>query len=497
MIRRFALGALLVVCTAAGASAQAKIEVRDGGPGIGADILARALAGRHTVIGPSEVTYVIPRDSIFDATIIVLKHDVVVSGTVRGDVIAVGGDVYMNPGGRIDGRAIAIGGGVYESTLATIGAGFSAYPDFTYDVETIPGGYALKYRVTADHPVPTVALPGIYGIRLPVYDRTNGLSLAVSPLVVVPEVRTRIEPRLTYRSQLGVLDPSVVIAQPIGRLTTLQGSVGRSTFSNETWIRSDLVNSLGVLWSGKDTRNYFRATRAEATLSRRWETGTSTLEPYLGGRWERAESVRPDLTSLGGPWSFRDRHEVDDMLRPNPQFERGTIASGLLGAHVTWADNGLVASVRLNGEVGTARQTSESFQQATLEGGISFPTFGLQSLRVNAHIVATHGQTPLQRYAYLGGPGTIPNLELLERGGDELLFFDASYDIPLTHISLPLGLSPILTLREVLAGADVASMPGIAQISGVRLAVSLLYVELLVDPANRRAFPGVGISIPP
>jgi hypothetical protein len=495
---------LLVVGKALCANAQGKIELRDAGPGIGADILNHALAGRHIVIGPSQVTYVVPRDSILDQTIIVLKHDVVVSGTVRGDVIVVGGDVYMNPGGRIDGRAVAIDGGVYESTLATIGAGVSTYNDFSYDVEAIPGGWALKYHAAADRPIPTFTLPGIYGLRLPTYDRTDGLSLAVAPLVVVPGVGTRIEPRITYRSQLGVVDPSVVIAQPISRVTTLHGEVGRGTFSNDTWIRSNLVNSLAVFWSGKDSRNYYRATRAEASVSRRWEAGSSTIEPFLGGRWERARSVRPDSFALGGPWSFRDRRDKDDMLRPNPQLNPSTIASGIGGAHVTWADNGLVASLRLTGEVGSAHPdcdacgspTSGTFEQATLEGGISFPTFGLQTLRINAHVVASDGNTPVQRYAYLGGPGTIPSLEMLERGGDQLFFFDGSYDIPLTRITLPLGLSPVLTLREVLAGADVSGFPAIAQITGARLAVSVLYAELLVDPAHRRAFPSVGISIP-
>lgn len=496
MIRQLALCGLLLVGRALGANAQAKIEVRDAGPGIGGEILSRALAGEHVVIGPAAVTYVIPRESTRTGTVIVLGHDVVVAGTVRGDVLVIGGDLYMDPGGRIDGRAIAIGGGVYESRLATIGAGAAVYGDFTYDIVAIPGGYALTYRTFAERPQPTVTLPGIYGLRLPTYDRTNGLSLAVAPLLVVPSAGTRVEPRLTYRSQLGALDPSIVIAQPINRLTTLHGAFGRGTFSNDAWIRSDLVNSLNVLWSGKDTRNYFRATRAEATVARKWEAGSATLEPFLGGRWERARSVGPDSFALGGPWSFRDRRDPEDMLRPNPQFTTGTISSALVGAHITWADHGLVASLRLDGEAGTNRPTNASFQQATLAGGISFPTFGLQSLRVNIHLVGTHGETPLQRYVYLGGPATIPSLAMLERGGDQLLFFDANYDIPLNRITLPLGLSPLLSLREVLGGANVGSMPKIAQLTGVRVAVSLLYVEILIDPARHHVDPGIGISLP-
>src|SRR5438093_1508567 len=94
--------------------------------------------------------------------------------------------------------------------------------------------------------------------------------------------RVLIEPRLTYRSQLGAVDPSLTASDQLNSRTAIRASVGRATFSNDSWIWPDVLNSLGTLLVGHDTRNHFRATRAEAAVSRQWESAISTLAPYVG-----------------------------------------------------------------------------------------------------------------------------------------------------------------------------------------------------------------------
>ena len=110
---------------------------------------------------------------------IVLAHEVVVDGTVRGDVIVVGGDLHIHPAGRITGRAIAMGGGVYESTMARVGAGTEAFRDFTYDVVAGRGRIRAAYRSFVDSAGVAITLPGLFGVRMPQYDRSDGLTLTV------------------------------------------------------------------------------------------------------------------------------------------------------------------------------------------------------------------------------------------------------------------------------------------------------------------------------
>jgi hypothetical protein len=267
VIRRLALGALLVVSSALGATAQDTIHLRDPGPGSGPQVLAQALATPYVVIPPATTRALLGRDTPYARTVIVLGRDVVVEGAIRGDVIVVGGDLYMHPGADITGQAIAIGGGVYESSAAHIGGGVRAYREFTYQVTRVSGGWELTYQQieTAGQPQ---TVQGIYGVQVPTYDRSNGLSLAIAPSLALPRTGVRVEPRVTYRSQLGRLDPSVVVVDSLDRRTALRASVGRSTFSNDAWIWTDFVNSLEVLWRGDDSRNYFRATRGAVTRSR-------------------------------------------------------------------------------------------------------------------------------------------------------------------------------------------------------------------------------------
>jgi hypothetical protein len=168
-----------------------------------------------------------------------------------------------------------------------------------------------------------------------------------------------------------------------------------------------------------------------------------------------------------------------------------------------------------NPQVGDSR----SFGQLTVDGSITFPTFGTQSLRFDGHFVATAsgevandhvvvvgpGQailltgavtsTPRQRWAYVGGLGSIPTITMLSRGGDELIYLDGRYDIPIDRIQLPLIGPPVLTLRTVLAGADTARWPSLAQAIGVRASASVVYAEYLIDPSNRHGFFGVGLSL--
>lgn len=500
---RLARVVLLVVSGAVGAAAQDTIHLRDPGPGGAPAPLLQALASSYIVIPPAGTRALLARDSTYARTVIVLGRDAVVEGAVRGDVIVIGGDLYMHPGGDISGRAVAIGGGVYESTAGRVGGGVQANREFTYEIARIAGGWSLTYE-ELEAPPEEPLIQGTYGLRLPTYDRSDGLSLAIAPSFTPPRTRIRIEPRITYRSQLGRLDPSLVIADSLDRRTALQLSVGRSTLTNDAWIWTDLVNSLAAIWRGDDSRNYFRATRADLTLGRRWKSRTTTLTPYIGGRLERARSVRPALDAASEPWSFIGRHDIDDMLRPNPPIDPGTTGSMLAGFELQWTQSDIIARLRVDEELGAFNEDCEScdlqqgrnFAQTTVDGGIAFPTFGTQRLRFDAHAVVTsHGATPLQRWAYVGGSGSIPTLDMLSRGGDQLAYLDARYEIPIDRVALPLAGPPVVTLREILGGAALGRFPSLAQATGVRLSGGFLYVEWLIDPVARHAHVSYGISI--
>jgi hypothetical protein len=493
LIRRAALIVLLGLVGRSVASAQ-RVVLRDAGPGDGPRILRSALALPYTLIQPGADIALLPRDSNYRTTVIVLDRDAAVSGRVHGDVIVVNGDLFIRPGAAVDGRAIAYGGGVYNSTLAVAGTRL-AFRDFTYDVTPVGDAYVLDFRSLRENASPPLTWPGFFGVQIPRYDRSNGLSIGIGPLISIDTGRLDLQPRITYRSQLGEIDPRLVARLRLDRHLLIDLFAGRETFSNEAWIWSDFVNSLSVLGIGKDTRNYYRADRADVSLHRVWETTSLTVEPSLGFRYERAWSVRPDSGALGGPWSMFGRRSVEGILRPNPQMVPGHLASIGGGVRLGWETQGIRAAVSGDEEISVHSPTSRQFAQTTVDGTIGFPTFGMQRYRFDAHVVLTGGRAPPQRWAYLGGAGTIPLLDLLEQGGDQLLFFDSRYDIPINGIRFPLAGEPVVTLRHILGGAAVGHLPRLEQRVGLRVSLSVVRVELIADPATTRAHLGFGISV--
>jgi hypothetical protein len=503
VIRRVLLLALL---WGGAARAQVPVTVRfdDPGRGTGPSLLQNALTSPYRVIPPGTTSVLLRRDSSYQHSVVILGRTAAVDGTVKGDVIVVGGDLFLHPGADISGRAIAIGGGVYESTLGHVAGETRAFRNFTYDIRPIPGGFALRYRSWVDVSVPILSWPGLFGIRLIGYDRTDGVSFPFAPLITLPHVS--FEPRATYRSQLGVVDPSLA-AQVLAadQTTTIRVNVGRGTFTNEKWIWHDLVNSAATLIGGDDARNYYRATRAQTTVGRRWDTGSSAVEPYLGVRWESDRSVRPDSFATGGPWSFFGRHDVHDMLRPNPRIDEGDITSLVTGASLEWTGDDMAARLRLDAELGQLSPVSSAgdtvasgFAQTTWDGTVSFRTFRTQQLRIDAHALITlSSSAPRQRWAYVGGAGSLPTIDMLSRGGDQLLAISASYAIPIEGVQVPLVGPPTVSLREILAGADVGRFPSLAQGTGVRVSLGAAFVEYLVDPVRHHGALGAGISLVP
>ena len=509
---RLRVCAVCAVCAVFGAASgrAQSVQLRNAAPGAGPAILSSALAGPHTLIEPGAAPLVLRADSTWPNTVISLGRTVIVEGTVRGDIIVVNADLYVHPGGNIDGRAIALGGGLYVSVLAHSRAAM-AYRDVTYDIAPIAGGFVLTYRSPSEPSADTAAFssPGFSGFQIPFYDRTDGLSVPLAIVLTVPHALIQILPGVTYRSQLGRLDPFVVASVHGAGQTTARIEVRRGTFTNDAWIWSNLVNSLEYLLVGEDARNYYRATRAQATLSRNWSSAGWTLEPFVAARAERARSVRPDSSAESGPWAFLNRHDRDDVLRANPPVEPATLYSMLAGADWTGASQGVMARARIDEEVGAiatiaGRQPTVNgagpgagahFAQTTLDAGIAFPTFGAQRLHVEGHAVLTLGSVPRDRWAYLGGPGTIPTLGLLEQGGDRLVYVDACYDVPIGRITLPFVGSPVATLREALGGAGTSGFPVVAQATGVRVSASVVYFEVMVDPVSHVVYKGLGISL--
>jgi hypothetical protein len=501
-VREWVARALLAaVCWAPDLAAQTRAIVTDRGPGASGRILAEALAGPHRLIEPDSSRFVVRRADQERTSLVVLGRTAVVDGIVEGDVIVVGGDLFVHPGARITGRAIAIGGGVYASALAIVFQGSTSFRDDSFSIERTPAGYALAYRSLITDTQSPVVLPGFYGLRLPTYDRVNGASIAAGAAILFAKGRGELQAVATYRSDLGKVDPAIAGSFQLSRAVRLQFLAERGTFSNDAWIWSNFVNSLSSLALGTDTRNYYRADRADGSIHRLWQWTASQVEPTLGVRAERVWGVGPVPGELRGPWSILGRRDtLSGMWRPNPFLPDGEIFSLLAGGTVRWTAGGvhvrassiLERSLAVSGPGGAA---ADGFSQLTSDGGVTFLTFGEQEYAVDVHWVISPGEaTPPQRFVYFGGAGTMPFLELLEQGGDELLLVDQRYSVPLSNIRLRFLGIPTVQLRHRLGSAGLGDLPAFEQVLSLGVQLTIIRVELQRHVATGRTRVGAGLT---
>jgi hypothetical protein len=348
-----------------------------------------------------------------------------------------------------------------------------------------------------------LTLPMGIGLRIPTYDRVNGLTVPWGPQLILAGERIQFDALVRYRSNLGKWDPSLEGFLRPGNDNEISLFVGRGTFSNDSWIRSDLVNSLAVLGVGSDSRNYFRGDRASARFTRTLTTSALTVTPFLGGVFENDWSTG-SIAPPKSPWSFFGRKGNLRMRRPNPRVQTGHIGSITGGSGIHYVRGGVDANLDANVERALSatlvpdcsglafdaacRFVAAQFLQVTLDSKVQFPTFGTQTFSFKGHAVWTGNLlAPPQRFAYLGGSGTLATVNLLALGGDHLLYLEGNYMVPIDKIQLPYLGPPFVALRYAAGNAGEGTLPALIQNLGVGVGAAFIRADYSIDPARNRS----------
>jgi len=471
-----------------------QVVVRDPGPSPVSEIIGHVLATPHTVRAGSD-RLVLSRDSSFSTSLLVLGRPTFLAGRVDGDVVVIGADLFLRPGADVRGRAVAVGGTVAMTTLGTVAGGTLSLRDETYDITREDDGYALRHRdLRAADVTPVFSLAGVSGLLLPSYDRVDGLSIPIGVNVASPGGVASLAPTATYRSRLGTVDPAGTLLVTPSPRVRLEVTGGRVTRTNDAWIYSDPVNSLTSFFVGTDTRNYFRSVGGDARIIGTIDRSSFLLAPYVGARFER---ITP-ISATGDVWSVFGRDDSLRMSRPNPLVEKGEVSSAIAGADWELYVSDITGHgyVRAEQSFRSIEGTS-NFLQFTLHSSLQFPTFGSQSLKVKIHGVTGFGdRTPMSRYAYLGGSGSLATLDLLEQGGSTLLFVENRYLIPIEAVQLPVIGAPVLSIRDAFGGAGIGHLPDLQHEIGVGIGMSALHLDVNTAVAGRRRTKvSLGISL--
>ncbi|HEU5208537.1 MAG TPA: BamA/TamA family outer membrane protein [Longimicrobiales bacterium] len=397
------------------------------------------------MVGASDIAI----GTTLEGSIAVLDGPLRVSGTVQGSVTVINGDLELLSGALITGSALVVGGTVSGDTAAVQG-GVVAYPE------------PLRYRFEG---------PGIARARRPVravisagrdfafgrtdflaavhggYNRVEGLPIVLGP-----------------RARLGHSNPTVLEAQAIirtekpldyerygwslraeqylgGRRAVSFGVRARSEIvAIESWMLSDLENSLATFLLHQDYRDHYR--RQGWSIYLRAHHPQRPIDAMLEYRDERHRSVRAasplSLIDNGKDW----RHE--------PVIEEGTLRSLTLSlaydtrndendpsagwyvrGAVEQAINGDLSLTPEAGAVLGADSTDNHFTHLEVDARryLRFSPWARLALRVFTAGSLDGDALPAQRQHALGGEGSLPGFPLfaqdcgartqtIERNGD-------------------------------------------------------------------------------
>lgn len=334
-----------------------------------------------------------------------------------------------------------------------------------------------------------ITLPLGVGVRMPSYDRVNGLSLPWGPVITLP--RLEIDPTITYRSNLGKIDPAARVRLALSQIDSLDVYFGRGTYTNDSWIRSDLINSLAAIGVGSDARNYYRGDRVRAELSHSFGKERWITALWIGGNHEFDWSTGIHVKHDEAPWSILNKSDTLKMRRVNPEIAKGHVTSILGGVRGSYDQPELKGRFDVRVERSfdgpdVSPRGDGKFTQATFDAKATFPTFGMQTFAFRGHGVASWDGAPPQRFSYLGGAGTLATVDLLALGGDRLVFVEGEYRYPLVRPLLPYVGAPVLSARYAAGSAGVDDLPDFIQNIGVGLGLKIVKVEYHLDPNYKK-----------
>jgi hypothetical protein len=445
---------------------------------------------------------VITRNDTVRTKVVVVGATLRLDGTLLGDLISVGGNVFVRPSANVLGETHNIAGGFYPSELAHIAPKIENAPNAPYEIVTT----ATTTEIVGTLHPSLLELPGIKGLSVPQYDRVNGVTLEVGAGLVLGRVG-RTEPVLrgwgTYYSQRGDFGGGAELGLTNG-WTAVTAGAERGVVTNERWIRSDISNSLAMLLQGHDYRNYYAADRAYLRIDRTLEKRARLTTASLGGQVEDASYLRAAM-----PWSF----QKPDSIRPShyglaqdgtERRPNGRITSAIATLGTEWSRPTYIAKVDGLAELGTTAFGGDvSFARYRIEGEVALAALRHHTLQVEWHFQGPLPGTdtlPYQRWSFAGGSGTLHTFQVAAFPGDRVAFVGTKYTIPLpARLTLPLVGRPVLDLLHYTAMAWTRDVHRpMEQNVGLRLGYRIVYLRVLTDPKHfgDKVKTSVGLTFP-
>lgn len=272
----------------------------------------------------------IDEDRTVNGDVAVLNGPLMISGRVRGRVLAINGDVVLRSTARIDGDLLVVGGEVEGRHAAYVGGEIRIYRQHLQYVQE--GDLLVPARATApEHETGgwrrwerTQARTGskLYVATAGAYNRVEGLPINIGPRIHhnAPWGNVRVDAYAIVRTETSFngnqddIGHDVNTEVRLGRRggLVLGGRLFNRIEPTETWQLSQGEAGLAAFLLRRDYRDYYERRGGQVRAGLFVRRGAEVTAAYSDERWiTRLTEVPWTLFRQGASW------------RPNPGFDQG------------------------------------------------------------------------------------------------------------------------------------------------------------------------------
>jgi len=377
-----------------------------------------------------EGNVVIEEGDTVEANVVVKAGDLTVYGTIVGDALVVGGDLYVEEGGHITGNAKVINGEVIKDEAGRI----DGYIDKTSSTansyrETEKKFTRSSTRLNANWVSETTNLDNFI-FR---YNRVEGLFLGLGS-----DKRYYWDGQKSYstygsfgygfkaRGWRGNLGLSRQFTFNDGQLIEVGVEGHNVTDTKDNWIIGLSENTAAAILIHEDYRDYFRRTGFAVNA------GYAIQQDYVTGQ-VRAEYLIDDYKSMENrtEWSIFGGNK---KFRFNPPIDEGKMHSILTSAGLS------TVTKTLYGPEGWSIFATAEFADRDFGGDFNFNQYVLdvrryqplgryENLNLRLRVGTTEGTVPAQKVFEIGGLSTLNAFPFKSDAGNRMILANAEFII--------------------------------------------------------------------
>lgn len=370
----------------------------------------------------------IEKDELVEGNVVVKGGDLIVFGEIDGDVLVVGGTLYVKEGGRITGDARVINGDIVKEEGGVIEGYMDKTRSRTSSHREMQERFRTRSTTLNANWVNELTTLDDFIFR---YNRAEGLFLGLGS-----EKRYYFEGYRDYsgygsvgygfkshkwRFNLG-LTRQIVVGE--GQLIEFGLEGHNLTDTKDQWIISQGENTAAAFFIHEDYRDYFG--RAGWSVNTAYTVQKEDLTSQF-----KVEYLQDKYTSMDNrtEWSLFGGNKV---FRLNPPIDEGRMRSVLVSLGISTVMKSMYGQ-RGWSAFGTAEFAEESFggdfafRQYMVDVRRYQPLGRYDNLNIRVRAGTSEGVLPVQKVYEIGGLSTVQVLPFKAMAGNRMLLANAEY----------------------------------------------------------------------